>query len=138
MGEGGPGRGRLAHTHTRSHTLTHTPCTLRLPPAQALTNSKSYTVNYPIRHGLVDNWTNMERLWQRCFFDYLRCDPEEHYVMLVSVVRTPRGGVGEGSRRGAGRAGAVARLARRTTSASAAPHTPFCLRPSPSRRRSRR
>lgn len=25
----------------------------------------------------------MERLWQRCFFDYLRCDPSDHYVLLV-------------------------------------------------------
>ncbi len=40
-------------------------------------------MNYPIRHGLIDNWTNMERLWQRCFYDYLRCDPESHYVLLV-------------------------------------------------------
>ena len=30
----------------------------------------------PIRHGLIENWDDMERLWQRCFFDYLRCEPE--------------------------------------------------------------
>ena len=46
--------------------------------------STRHTVNYPIRHGLIENWTNMERLWQRCFFDYLRCDPEDAYVVLVS------------------------------------------------------
>jgi actin-related protein 3 len=28
-------------------------------------------VDYPIRHGLIENWDDMERLWQRCFFDYL-------------------------------------------------------------------
>ena len=30
----------------------------------------------PIRHGLIENWDDMERVWQRCFFDYLRCEPE--------------------------------------------------------------
>ena len=50
---------------------------------EAAVDSKKHSVNYPIRHGLVENWTNMERLWQRCFFDYLRCDPEEAYVVLV-------------------------------------------------------
>ena len=24
-------------------------------------NSKSYGLNYPVRHGLVDNWTHMEK-----------------------------------------------------------------------------
>lgn len=25
----------------------------------------------------------MERLWQRCIFDSLRCEPEEHYMLLT-------------------------------------------------------
>jgi actin-related protein 3 len=45
--------------------------------------ASSRSVNYPIRHGLIENWTNMERLWSRCFFDYLRCDPEDHFVLLT-------------------------------------------------------
>ena len=50
---------------------------------EAVTNARSYAINYPIKHGLIENWTNMERLWSRCFFDYLRCDPEEHFVLLT-------------------------------------------------------
>ena len=38
---------------------------------------------YPIRHGQVENWDWMEAYWQHCFFKYLRCDPEAHYVMLT-------------------------------------------------------
>lgn len=49
-------------------------------------------MNYPIRHGLIENWNNMERLWQRCMFKYLRCEPEEHYVMLVRTA--PRAACG--------------------------------------------
>lgn len=31
----------------------------------------------------VENWDTMERFWQRCIFDYLRCDPEDHYFLLT-------------------------------------------------------
>ena len=43
---------------------------------EAISRSSTHTVDYPIRHGLIENWDDMERLWQRCFFDYLRCEPE--------------------------------------------------------------
>ena len=43
-------------------------------------------MNYPIRHGIVENWDNMERYWQRCIFKYLRCDPEEHNFLLTEPV----------------------------------------------------
>lgn len=50
---------------------------------EALAHSSTHQINYPIRHGLVENWDNMERLWQRCMFKYLRCEPEEHYFLLT-------------------------------------------------------
>lgn len=43
----------------------------------------NYNVDYPIRHGLVENWDNMERLWSRCIYQYLKCDPEEHAMLLT-------------------------------------------------------
>lgn len=55
----------------------------------AFSNSSTYQINYPIRHGLIDNWDNMERLWQRCMFEYLRCEPEEHFVMLTEPPLNP-------------------------------------------------
>ena len=55
----------------------------------AIANSTTYQINYPIRHGLIDNWDNMERLWQRCLFEYLRCEPEEHYVLLTEPPLNP-------------------------------------------------
>ncbi|CAM8919247.1 unnamed protein product [Rhodiola kirilowii] len=33
--------------------------------------------------GRVDNWDAMERFWQQCIFEYLRCDPEDHYFLLT-------------------------------------------------------
>ena len=25
----------------------------------------------------------MEKFWQQCIFNYLRCDPEDHYFLLT-------------------------------------------------------
>ena len=55
----------------------------------AFANSSTYQINYPIKHGLVENWDNMERLWQRCLFEYLKCEPEEHYVLLTEPPLNP-------------------------------------------------
>jgi actin-related protein 3 len=50
---------------------------------KALENASTHQINYPIRHGLIENWDNMERMWQRCIFKYLRCEPEDHYMLLT-------------------------------------------------------
>ena len=55
----------------------------------AFQNSSTHQINYPIRHGLIDNWDNMERMWQRCMFEYLRCEPEEHFVLLTEPPLNP-------------------------------------------------
>ncbi|KAJ1444156.1 actin family [Ochromonadaceae sp. CCMP2298] len=55
----------------------------------AFANTSTHQINYPIRHGLIDNWDNMERLWQRCMFEYLRCEPEDHYVLLTEPPLNP-------------------------------------------------
>mmetsp|Transcript_28381 Transcript_28381/g.66329 ORF Transcript_28381/g.66329 Transcript_28381/m.66329 type:complete len:419 (-) Transcript_28381:120-1376(-) len=44
---------------------------------------KQYSTNYPVRHGQVENWDHMERFWQRCIFQHLRCEPEEHMFCLT-------------------------------------------------------
>lgn len=51
--------------------------------------SKTYTVDYPIRHGHIENWDQMERFWQKSVFKYLRAEPEDHFFLLVSS-RVPR------------------------------------------------
>jgi actin-related protein 3 len=47
-------------------------------------NPQVYSVNYPVRHGLIDNWDLMERFWERSIFQYLKCEPEDHFFLLVS------------------------------------------------------
>ncbi|RXH79804.1 hypothetical protein DVH24_040951 [Malus domestica] len=46
-------------------------------------SSTTYNLSYPIRQGQVENWDSMERFWQQCIFNYLRCDPEDHYFLLT-------------------------------------------------------
>lgn len=46
-------------------------------------SSSTYNLSYPIQHGQVENWDAMERFWQQCIFNYLRCDPEDHYFLLT-------------------------------------------------------
>lgn len=50
---------------------------------QASDMRRNYSIHYPIRHGIIDNWDHMEKFWHRCIFQYLRGDPEQHYVLLT-------------------------------------------------------
>lgn len=52
-------------------------------------SSTTYNLTFPIRQGQVDNWDAMERFWQQCIFNYLRCDPEDHYFLLTETPLTP-------------------------------------------------
>ncbi|MES1914574.1 MAG: hypothetical protein MHM6MM_006629 [Cercozoa sp. M6MM] len=51
--------------------------------ALAVRNNNKYVVEPPIREGVVHDWDNMEKYWQRCIYQYLRVDPEDHYVLLT-------------------------------------------------------
>ncbi|KAG5458932.1 MAG: actin-domain-containing protein, partial [Olpidium bornovanus] len=50
---------------------------------EAVANSKTYGLSYPIRHGQIENWDHMERFWEQCIFKYMRCEPEDHYFLLT-------------------------------------------------------
>ncbi|KAG9298433.1 hypothetical protein G9A89_008697 [Geosiphon pyriformis] len=50
---------------------------------EAIFNSKTYGLHYPIRHGQIENWDHMERFWEQSIFKYLRCEPEDHYFLLT-------------------------------------------------------
>ncbi|VFQ87677.1 unnamed protein product [Cuscuta campestris] len=56
--------------------------------ARSTKSSSTYNLSYPIRHGQVDDWDAMERFWQQCIFNYLRCDPEDHYFLLTESPMT--------------------------------------------------
>lgn len=52
-------------------------------------NDPAYGLNYPIRHGQIDNWDHMERFWESSIFKYLRCEPEDHRFLLTEPPLNP-------------------------------------------------
>ena len=49
-----------------------------------------FTIKYPIEHGIVNSWEDMEKIWYHTFFNELRCSPEDHPVMLTEAPLNPK------------------------------------------------
>lgn len=47
-------------------------------------------IKYPLEHGIVTNWDDMEKIWHHAFFSELRVDPSEHPVLLTEAPLNPK------------------------------------------------
>ena len=47
-------------------------------------------LSYPINHGIVENWEDMEKIWGHIFTNELRVDPVKYNVMLTEPPNNPK------------------------------------------------
>lgn len=44
-----------------------------------------FEISYPVEHGVVNDWAEMEQIWKYTFFEQLRINPEEHAVLVTEA-----------------------------------------------------
>ena len=47
-------------------------------------------LKYPIEHGIVTNWDDMEKIWSHTFYEELRVEPCDHPVLLTEAPMNPK------------------------------------------------
>jgi len=47
-------------------------------------------LQYPIEHGIITSWDDMEKIWHHTYYNELRVAPEEHSVMLTEAPLNPK------------------------------------------------
>jgi actin-related protein len=79
--------GRLRHTSASSEASQ----TDSYIGNQALAYKNKLTISYPMEHGIVTNWDDMEKIWHYLFEKELRISSKEHPVLLTEASLNPIG-----------------------------------------------
>merc|ERR1719447_2384089 len=57
---------------------------------EAMSKRGVLKLGYPIAHGIVTSWDDMEKIWHHTFTNELRIQPEEHSVLLTEAPLNPK------------------------------------------------
>lgn len=58
--------------------------------AEALAKRDTLTLKYPIEHGIVTNWDDLEKILHHTFYNELRVAPEEHPILITEAPLNPK------------------------------------------------
>ncbi|CAJ1453796.1 unnamed protein product, partial [Effrenium voratum] len=57
---------------------------------EALAKRGVVSISYPIEHGIVKDWSDMEKVWHHTFFDALRVNPEDQACIVTEAPMNPK------------------------------------------------
>lgn len=57
---------------------------------EAMSKKGVLSISYPVEHGIVKDWNDMEKIWHHTFFDALRVNPEERPVIVTEAPMNPK------------------------------------------------
>ena len=76
--------------------LSNTVCQMRSSTdafrvGAAWSDQEIQSIRYPIEHGIITSWDDMENIWHHIFHNELHTSPEEHPVLITEAPFNPKG-----------------------------------------------
>ncbi|KAJ5073812.1 actin alpha 1 skeletal muscle a [Anaeramoeba ignava] len=57
---------------------------------EAISKRGILTLKYPIEHGIITNWDDIECIWHHTFYNELKISPEEHSLLMTEPPLNPK------------------------------------------------